>query len=327
MQSPAPPNNNSQPPQDDLEHIFDDLCSRFLINIPGEELTKFERIFFQVEQAHWFYLDFYRENNPKLPKMNLKEFSFQIFVHCPFLKPHVANHSQLFQDFIHYKVRVPVYGAIIINEKFDKVLMVKGWGNKTTWGFPKGKINKDEPEVECGIREIMEETGFDISSRLIPDEFIQVIMNEQKMKLYLIRGVPENTQFVTQTRKEISKIEWHPIAGLPQTRDHPLSNKYYMVHPFVKELKAFVKKNKPKKKDLKQQQFQQQQQVLQDGEEISGQLKLLLGVGSDNGQQGQDSFMNPSSSATPVILKRENVHPFLCFSFDRREIMSAMNIK
>ena len=36
----------------------------------------------------------------------------------------------------------------------DKVLMVKGWNAKASWGFPKGKINKDEKESECAIREV-----------------------------------------------------------------------------------------------------------------------------------------------------------------------------
>lgn len=36
----------------------------------------------------------------------------------------------------------------------DKVLLVKGWSNKSGWTFPKGKINKDEPEIECAIREV-----------------------------------------------------------------------------------------------------------------------------------------------------------------------------
>eukprot|EP00126_Sphaerothecum_destruens_P012961 Sdes_comp22174_c0_seq1m20686 len=110
-----------------LEEIYDDLCSRFLINIPGEELTKFERIFFQIEQAHWFYLDFYREKDLNLPKLSMKEFSFEIFRHCPFLQPYVQDFSSLFNEFLHYKYRVPVCGAIILNVNLDKCILVKGY--------------------------------------------------------------------------------------------------------------------------------------------------------------------------------------------------------
>lgn len=40
---------------------FSFLYSRFIINVPEEERTDLIRIFFQIEIAHWFYLDFYCE--------------------------------------------------------------------------------------------------------------------------------------------------------------------------------------------------------------------------------------------------------------------------
>jgi len=61
----------------ELEVVLDDLCSRFLINCPEEEYESLERICFQIEQAHWFYEDFYREKNPRLPSLSLKEFTRQ----------------------------------------------------------------------------------------------------------------------------------------------------------------------------------------------------------------------------------------------------------
>jgi hypothetical protein len=72
-----------------LGMILDDLCryqpklvwgslrsltSRFVLNCPPEEYSSFDRIGFQVELAHWFYLDFYREEDPSLPNLHLKEF-------------------------------------------------------------------------------------------------------------------------------------------------------------------------------------------------------------------------------------------------------------
>jgi hypothetical protein len=49
-------------------------CSRFILNIPEEEFKSSDRLFFQIEQAHWFYLDFYRERNPQLPNLTLQKF-------------------------------------------------------------------------------------------------------------------------------------------------------------------------------------------------------------------------------------------------------------
>ena len=39
--------------------VLDDLCSRFLVNLPSNERDDNIRICFQIEQAHWFYIDYY----------------------------------------------------------------------------------------------------------------------------------------------------------------------------------------------------------------------------------------------------------------------------
>jgi len=51
---------------------------RFIINIPDVESRDIvRRVFFQIELAHWFYLDFYLPENPDLRSVTLKEFSAQ----------------------------------------------------------------------------------------------------------------------------------------------------------------------------------------------------------------------------------------------------------
>lgn len=32
--------------------------------------------------------------------------------------------------------------------------MVKGYQKGASWSFPRGKINKDEPEADCAVREV-----------------------------------------------------------------------------------------------------------------------------------------------------------------------------
>ena len=46
--------------------VLGDLCLRFILNVPSEEVRSTERLLFQVEQAHWFYEDFVREEHPQL---------------------------------------------------------------------------------------------------------------------------------------------------------------------------------------------------------------------------------------------------------------------
>ncbi|KAI8607255.1 Dcp2, box A domain-containing protein, partial [Chytriomyces sp. MP71] len=234
-----------------------DLQSRFLINVPVDELASVERICFQIEQAHWFYEDFVRERSPHLASLSLKNFSAHFFRQCPLLVNWASDHEAAFATFMQYKVRVPVCGAILLNEPMDKVLLVRGWKSKSGWAFPRGKINKEEPEHECAIREVYEETGFDMRSRLVASEFVERTMKEQRIRLYVVRGVSESTQFLTQTRKEIGDIRWFPLRDLPGYKNMTATNdphagvassagnqKFYMVTAFVGSLKKWIHKFK-----------------------------------------------------------------------------------
>lgn len=95
--------------------------SRFIVNIPSEELVSVSRICFQIEQAHWFYEDFIREQNPQLPSLSLRRFSKCIFDHCPLLWQFSGRHEEEFEDFLRYKQRVPVLGGILLDEHWEKV--------------------------------------------------------------------------------------------------------------------------------------------------------------------------------------------------------------
>ena len=236
---------------------------RFIVNLPKEELESVERICFQVEEAQWFYEDFVRPLDPNLPSLNLRQFCLLIFQHCPLLSGFSPyHHSAAFSEFLAYKTRVPVRGAIMLNEAMDEVVLVKGWKKNANWSFPRGKINKDEKDIHCAIREVYEETGFDIQKAdLVGSEedakYIEITMREQHMRLYVFRGVPMDTHFEPRTRKEISKIQWYKLSELPTLkkikqqqqdgRGEDLAvnaNKFYMVAPFLVPLKKWISQQK-----------------------------------------------------------------------------------
>lgn len=50
----------------------------------------------------------------------------------------------------------------------------------------------------------MEEIGFDIRAYVKEENSIEVFIQEQKLKMYIVSNVPEFTVFETQTKKEIS---------------------------------------------------------------------------------------------------------------------------
>ncbi|KAG9031991.1 mRNA-decapping enzyme subunit 2 [Tulasnella sp. JGI-2019a] len=199
-----------------MDLILEDLSSRFILNLPDNELASVERVCFQVEQAHWYYEDFIRPENHALPTMALRIFSAKLFAACPLLQRWSHRHEEAFDDFLKYKTSVPVCGGILLNSTWDKCVLVKGYKSGSPWGFPRGKINENEPLHECAAREVLEETGYNCRDQIREDISITLLgKDHQLVSLYLVPGVPEDYPFLTRTRKEISKIEWFSLNKLP----------------------------------------------------------------------------------------------------------------
>ncbi|KAI1500489.1 hypothetical protein F5X99DRAFT_386186 [Biscogniauxia marginata] len=244
-----------------LEDWLDDLCVRFIINLPREDLSSVARICFQIEEAQWFYEDFIRPLDPTLPSMSLRSFSLKMFQHCPLLASFSAeSHIKAFEEFMQYKTRVPVRGAIMLNEAMDAAVLVRGYKKGASWSFPRGKINKDENDLDCAVREVYEETGYDLRQaglieKNTPVQPLEVTMHDQQVRLYVFRGVPQDTVFETRTRKEIGDIKWYNVSDLPAYRKKKgagrnqgaigvSQDKFYMVAPFMVQLRQWVMKQK-----------------------------------------------------------------------------------
>jgi ADP-ribose pyrophosphatase YjhB (NUDIX family) len=198
-----------------LDMAMADLASRFVVNCPSEEQESIDRCMWQVEAAHWFYEDMYRRHHRDLPFLNFKDFTMAFFKECPAMmnqsEEAIARSVNLFQK---YKRKVPVCGAIMLNTAMTKCVLVKAWGKCSAWSFPKGKINQDESKWECAIREVEEETGFNCSEHVNPQDYLELSVRQQTIRLYIATGVPEDVNFKTQTRKEIGDIQWLPLDGL-----------------------------------------------------------------------------------------------------------------
>uniref|UniRef100_A0A8B9UBX3 m7GpppN-mRNA hydrolase n=1 Tax=Anas zonorhyncha TaxID=75864 RepID=A0A8B9UBX3_9AVES len=224
------------------------LGSRFILHIPSEERDNAIRVCFQIELAHWFYLDFYMQNTPGLPQCGIRDFAKAVFNHCPFLLPQGEDVQKVLDEWKEYKMGVPTYGAIILDETLENVLLVQGYLAKSGWGFPKGKVNKEEAPHDCAAREVFEETGFDIKDYISKEEYIELRINDQLARLYIIPGVPKNTKFNPKTRREIRNIEWFSIDKLPCHRNDmtPKSklglapNKFFMAIPFIRPLREWI---------------------------------------------------------------------------------------
>ncbi|XP_035523905.1 m7GpppN-mRNA hydrolase [Morone saxatilis] len=237
--------------------VLDDLCSRFILHIPSEERDNAIRVCFQIELAHWFYLDFCMQNIPGAPHCGIRDFAKAVFHHCPFLLPHGEDVQKVLEQWKEYKMGVPTYGAIILDESLEKVLLVQGYLAKSGWGFPKGKVNEDEAPHDCAVREVLEETGFDIKNRICKDMYIEQKITDQLVRLYIIPGVSKDTKFNPKTRKEIRNIEWFPIEKLPCHRNDmtPKSklglapNRFFMAIPFIRPLREWISRLKGESTD------------------------------------------------------------------------------
>jgi len=243
-------NNSKQGEHSIPIDVLNDLSSRFIINVPEEERKDPVRILFQVELAHWFYLDFYcAETNPtKLKPCGMKEFTTHIFQHIQALQQYVGNIDEVISTWREYKQAVPTYGAILLSQDLSHVLLVQSYWAKSSWGFPKGKVNQEEEPHKCAAREVLEETGFDISNLINPSEYIEASIHEQLIRLYIIPGVPQDIKFEPKTRNEIKAVEWFPIADLPcnkkdltpKVKMGVSANSFFMVLPFIRRIKKWI---------------------------------------------------------------------------------------
>lgn len=226
------------------------------MNLPISDLESLERICFQIEEAQWYYEDFIRPLNPDLPSMTLRKFCERMFEHCPTLSIFGEGAGEnAYNNFMQYKSRIPVRGAILLNHEMDSVVLVKGWKKSANWSFPRGKINLQEEDLTCAIREVYEETGLDLETEgLVPGDrnvkAIDVTMAEQQMRLFVFRDIPMDTYFEPRTRKEISRVAWWRLSDLPafkkrkggqeQTQNAIRPNQFYMVAPFLAPLRKWV---------------------------------------------------------------------------------------
>ncbi|KAH7729431.1 mRNA-decapping enzyme 2 [Aphelenchoides avenae] len=232
---------------------MDDVCFRFLYNIPEYEQNDQIRVCFQLEQAHWYYVDFYCDNPsyPECKNLRFHEFARQVFYNCDFLLKWRHCVDDILDQFRYYKSNVPTYGAILLDESLNHILLVQGYfSSKNSWGFPKGKVNQNEDPVHCAIREVLEETGYDITDKIVPNRVFQYFINDTLVRLYVVKGVEMNFHFEPHLRKEIRKISWFSVWDLPKDRSDEEScarlglgpNNLYTVLPFVNDIQAFVRR-------------------------------------------------------------------------------------
>lgn len=85
--------------------------------------------------------------------LHAKTVAFCCCSQVPGLQPYQHQLEEIYWRFNAYKQTIPTMGAIILEPSMEKCLLVKGWRAADGWGFPTGKINKDESDEDCAVRE------------------------------------------------------------------------------------------------------------------------------------------------------------------------------
>mgnify|MGYP001174354868 FL=1 len=87
--------------------------------------------------------------------------------------------------------------------------------SETEWGFPKGRRNYQEKDLNCAFREFEEETGYirnniKLIQNLIPYEEIFTGSNLKSYKhKYFLGFIDKNTQITNQFQEnEVSEVKW-----------------------------------------------------------------------------------------------------------------------
>ncbi|KAA6310925.1 MAG: putative decapping enzyme, partial [Streblomastix strix] len=117
--------------------------------------------------------------------------------------------QELFSQYMANKHRIPVYGAIIVNSKLDRYLIVKAFDGWDTWTFPKGKVEPGETGIQCAIREINEETGLNIENFITEySPLLTVEEREHQLTMYIVIGVNDKQKLQTTVREATGRLEW-----------------------------------------------------------------------------------------------------------------------
>lgn len=90
---------------------------------------------------------------------------------------------------------------------------------------------------------MFEETGYDISSLVNANHYIESRVMERTDRLYIVRGVDPKFNFEPQTQFEIKSVKWFNVHELPEhkkdanpavTKNGVPTGAFYSVYPYIK---------------------------------------------------------------------------------------------
>jgi ADP-ribose pyrophosphatase YjhB (NUDIX family) len=142
----------------------------------------------------------------------------------------IENHEIKIKKNIIFKLSSWKAGSILLHK--NKVLIIQS--NQNKWGFPKGGIEIGESFKECAIREVKEETSFDIE--LTEEDRLLKYFNKTVFYFKELEKEPEiKFSELIQNGKDCSGIGWIRLSCLKKAQ------KNKTIEMFNSSLRKFVK--------------------------------------------------------------------------------------
>lgn len=168
----------------------------------GRKFKDISRVYVTIKHAYWYYCDVLVKAYKDLKALKFSEFLFYLKENCFSLNSLQDKLTE--QNINNYDVKINRYGCILINSR-NEVLMVKD--TKKFWGFPGGKLNSAETEIQCAARETLEETRYDASAQIISNIYVED-MDRIKSRYYVVFDVPLKFEFGCDIKEEIVDHRW-----------------------------------------------------------------------------------------------------------------------
>lgn len=212
-----------------LEHnLFMDVNARFCINVPLEESSPM-RWMYHIECIFFFLVDNWPQIQKQFQFPQSAPWTLRIFIDkykewltksC--LEIPISTFERWWHAYIEvYKKNIPVAGAFIFQVLPNgtyQFLAVQG-KESHKWGLPKGKRNACESWLNCAMREVWEETGWNGWS--LATSWLQ---QETKQEIQLQEITPADFKQQQETKKSFNlQLQPRRPASLLSTSETQIS--------------------------------------------------------------------------------------------------------
>jgi 8-oxo-dGTP pyrophosphatase MutT (NUDIX family) len=171
-----------------------------------------------IEEAHWNYLDNYRDNNRrKYPTYSIHQFTKILFTskQC---QEHIDSIDNNIRFYNKYKKSLPTAGVIFYNIGENAInFVVIRMKHAKIFSMPKGKEDPDDIKLsKTATREFREETGVDLEDFVTAETSCKTI---NKTLFYLVETDDTDVKFQGFNTNEIGTVKWVSTKEIIRNQD------------------------------------------------------------------------------------------------------------